>query len=205
MRQMIPAAAAQTRSVIAAVVLGTALSASNTQAESIPTRDVPSSEASGEEIRAVTRYCQVCWRNARLPIDLWTDCTQQVFVRLLERVPSSQWVAMLNTEGEDKREFLRAIDTVKKRAQRTKKYQDLPTDVSDVQIRGFGQSREQWEAVNRAAEELLSARQKKIVELSANGWAVPEIANELNTTPERISDEKYKAIRKLRSELNPGV
>ncbi len=204
MRQMIPAAGAQTRSVIAAVVLGTALSASNTQAEAIPTRDVPASEASGEEIRAVTRYCQVCWRNARLPIDLWTDCTQQVFVRLLERVASSQWLAMLKSEGEDKREFLRAIDTVKKRAQRSKKYQDLPTDVSDVHIRGYGQSREQWEAVNRAAEELLSARQKKIVELSANGWAVPEIADELNTTPERISDEKYKAIRKLRGELNPG-
>ncbi len=31
--------------------------------------------------------------------------------------------------------------------------------------------------------------------------AVPEIAEELRTTPERVSDEKYKAIRKLRSHL----
>ena len=39
----------------------------------------------------------------------------------------------------------------------------------------------------------------RIVELSANGWAVPEIAVELRTTTERVSDEKYKAIRKLRT------
>ena len=48
---------------------------------------------------------------------------------------------------------------------------------------------------------VLSPRQRKIVELSADGWAVPDIAAELETTPERVSDEKYKAIRKLRTHL----
>ena len=61
--------------------------------------------------------------------------------------------------------------------------------------------REQWEAVNVAAAQVLSERQKRIVELSANGWAVPDIAAELGTTTERVSDEKYKAIRKLRVQL----
>ena len=49
--------------------------------------------------------------------------------------------------------------------------------------------------------EVLSERQLRILELSADGWAVPEIATELKTSPERISDEKYKAIRKLRVHL----
>jgi DNA-binding NarL/FixJ family response regulator len=48
---------------------------------------------------------------------------------------------------------------------------------------------------------VLSDRQRRIVELSADGWAVPDIAAELRTTPERVSDEKYKAVRKLRAEL----
>ena len=60
-----------------------------------------------------------------------------------------------------------------------------------------------WSAslVRFAANAVLSPRQRRIVEMSAAGWAVPDIASELNTTPERVSDEKYKAIRKLRTHL----
>ena len=36
------------------------------------------------------------------------------------------------------------------------------------------------------------------LELTADGWAIPEIAVTLDTTVERISDEKYKAVKKLR-------
>lgn len=200
MRQLIPSAAAQSRGVIAAVVIGTALTATGT-ATADDTRPVPTADVSGEEIRDVTRYCQVCWRNARLPADDWADCTQQVLARLLQTVPAGQWTLMLQTEGEEKREFLRAIDAVKKRTQRTRKPGELAADVSDARQRPTVAVREQWEAVNVAAERVLSERQRRIVELSANGWAVPDIAAELGTTTERVSDEKYKAIRKLRVQL----
>jgi hypothetical protein len=33
------------------------------------------------------------------------------------------------------------------------------------------------------------------------GWSVQDISEELATAPERVSDEKYKAIRKLRTHL----
>lgn len=200
MRQLIPSAAAQSRGVIAAVVLGTALTATGT-ASAEETRPVPTTEVSGEEIRDVTRYCQVCWRNARLPADMWGDCTQQVLARLLQTVPAGQWTLMLKAEGEEKREFLRAIDAVKKRTQRTRKPGELTADVADARQKPTVSVREQWEAVNVAAAKVLSDRQKRIVELSANGWAVPDIAAELGTTTERVSDEKYKAIRKLRTHL----
>ena len=49
----------------------------------------------------------------------------------------------------------------------------------------------------KAAGEVLSPRQRRILELTADGWAVPEIAADLGTTVERVSDEKYKAIKKL--------
>jgi DNA-binding CsgD family transcriptional regulator len=200
MRQLIPSAAAQSRGVIAAVVIGTALTATGT-ASAEEARPVPTADVGGDDLRDVTRYCQACWRNARLPADVWSDCTQQVLARLLQTVPTHQWTVMLKAEGEEKREFLRAIDAVKKRTQRTRKPGELTADVADARLRPTVSVREQWEAVNVAAARVLSERQKRIVELSANGWAVPDIAAELGTTTERVSDEKYKAIRKLRTHL----
>jgi RNA polymerase sigma factor (sigma-70 family) len=200
MRNIIPSAAARSRSVMVAVVLGTALTAGGGRAASAP-RASAQTDAAPDAVRDITRYCQVCWRNARLPMDRWEDCTQQVFARLLERVDVAKWGTLLKEDAEDRREFVRAIDAVKKRTQRARKYADLSADVHDDRNRADGHVREQREAVDLAAEAVLSPRQRKIVELTADGWAVPDIAAELKTTPERVSDEKYKAIKKLRTHL----
>ena len=204
MRNIIPTAAARSRSVMVAVVLGTALTAGGSRASASQGKENWVSAPIGvtpEVLRDITRYCQVCWRNARLPMDRWDDCTQQVFTRLLERVDAARWGSLLGDEGDERREFIRAIDAVKKRTQRARKYADLNPDVRDDRNRADAHRREQREAVELAAREVLSPRQRKIVELTADGWAVPDIATELKTTPERVSDEKYKAIRKLRSHL----
>jgi DNA-directed RNA polymerase specialized sigma24 family protein len=187
----------RSRTVMAAMVLGTVLSAGTGTAAAKPADRNAATTADPAAVDAVSRYCQTCWRNARLPIDRWSDCTQQVFVRLLERVPTGRWASLLASEGEDKREFLRAIDAVKKRTQRAKKFGELSADVSAAGV----SRRDEWEAVNTAADRVLSDRQRRIVSLTANGWTVPDIASELGTTTERVSDEKYKAIRKLRVEL----
>ena len=59
----------------------------------------------GRVAKAVTdisKYCQTCWRNARLPADRWPDCTQAVFVRLLERVEADKWgTVLVDTTGQD--------------------------------------------------------------------------------------------------------
>lgn len=204
MRSIIPTAAARSRSMMVAVVLGTAITAGPSRTSATPDRDAKlaaQQEATPDAIHDITRYCQACWRNARLPIDQWDDCTQQVFARLLERLEISTWHRVLTEETNERREFVRAIDTVKKRVQRARKYSELSTDVSDDHSDTYDPIREQREAVDQAAMVVLSPRQKAIVDLSADGWAVPDIAKELQTTPERVSDEKYKAIRKLRSHL----
>ncbi len=202
MLQLIPSAAVQSRNMLAAVVMGTALCAPATAGTGPDdTRPLPTAGLNRDALRDVTRYCQVCWRNARLPADLWDDCTQQVLARLLQSVPSHQWPALLQDEGEEKKEFLRAIDAVKKRTQRTRRGAELTADIADAKQRPAVYVREQWEAVNVAADRVLSDRQRRIVELSASGWAVPDIAAELGTSTERVSDEKYKAIRKLRVQL----
>jgi RNA polymerase sigma factor (sigma-70 family) len=195
--------AAGRRNVMVAVMLGTALT---TLAPSRATAAaVPADEPSPQTLTDLSRYCTACWKNARLPADHWTDCTQEVFARLLERLPRDRWAVVLGSEGEERREFLRAIDAVKKRTQRSRKVAGLAADPADPRPTPAGPYAEEREVLDQAAGRVLSPRQRRIVQLSRDGWSIPEIASELRTSPERVSDEKYKAIRKLRAHLLPAA
>lgn len=205
MRHILPAAASHSRSLVVAVVLGTALTGGTSRAVGSTPSGSPGiserTEPTPEAIQAISRYCQACWRNARVPADRWPDCTQQVFTRLLERLDPAKWDGLLKDEGDDRKEFVRAIDAVKKQSLRTKTFAELSLDAADYRNANDAGRKDLWDAVHTAARDVLSDRQQRIVQLSANGWDVPEIAAELQTTPERVSDEKYKAIRKLRGKL----
>jgi RNA polymerase sigma factor (sigma-70 family) len=156
-------------------------------------------------VRAVTdinRYCTACWRNAHLHPDCWTDCTQEVFCRLMERLCPSAWSQVLTVDGDERREFLRAIDAVKKRTQRSRKWSSgLLDTVADARDREDRRLADDREVVRKAAAELLSSRQRRILQLSFEGWSVHDIAAELGVPAERVSDEKYKAIHKLHARL----
>jgi len=180
-----------------AVVLGTALSAFG------PSPGVMghAPEETLHAINDMNRYCTTCWRNARLPLDTWNDCTQEVFNRMLERVSTDAWDKVLAAEGDERREFLRAIDAVKKRTQRARKYTSAVEAVADRRDQHVRDLAEEREAVRLAAAELLTARQQRILQLSFEGWSVQDMADELRLPAERVSDEKYKAIRKLRAHL----
>jgi RNA polymerase sigma factor (sigma-70 family) len=185
------------RPYVMAVVLGTALSVSAAPGQEA----VQTPQATVQAIADMSRYCATCWRNARLPMDSWGDCTQEVFRRLLERVPAQAWDQALHGQGEEHREFLRAIDTVKKRVQRGRKLSPAVEDVADRRDPQHRWLREAREVVDQAAAELLSPRQQRILQMSFEGWSVQDISQELRIPVERISDEKYKAIRKLRTYL----
>ena len=153
--------------------------------------------------RSTTRLFRVCWRNARLHPDSWPDCTQEVLVRLLQTVEPTKWSSLLKQdENDDRREFLRAIDAVKKRTQRARKTSGLADEVADRRYGPEATRNELHEELEKASHKVLSQRQQQILRLTCDGWSVPEIADELATTVERVSDEKYKAIRKLRKELH---
>ena len=172
--------------VMAAVVLGTALTAF-----------APAPAAAVDDI---SRYCTACWRNAGLSPDCWADCTQEVFTRLTDRIDPADWRQVLASAGEEHREFLRAIDAVKKRTQRSRKLCELRADlVADQAADPLTQERRHQ--VDQAAADVLSERQQQIMRMSFEGWTVQEIAEQLDIGPERVSDEKYKAIRKLRAYL----
>ena len=185
-----------TRPYMVAMALGAALSALGPQ-----TAGATTTETTGRAVTDMGRYCTTCWRNARLPIDYWNDCTQEVFSRMLERVPTHAWTRVLSDEGEEHREFLRAIDAVKKRTQRARKWSGSLDGVADRRELHSSSVDDERAAVLEAAEEVLTPRQQRILQMSCEGWSVREMADELKVAPERVSDEKYKAVCKLRAHL----
>jgi hypothetical protein len=164
------------------------------------------SQASESElVRDIQRYCTVCWRNARLDPTLWDDCTQEVCCRLLTKARNGQLdlTQVLADDTPERRELVRAIDMVRKRVQRAKRHQSidsLPLAGSDQDVRER-ERLELGEILEAARQAVLSPRQDRILELWMRAWAVPDIAAELRMPVNRVSDEKYKALRKLESHL----
>src|SRR5215469_8497699 len=166
------------RPYMVAVALGAALTAFGSSAQ-----PAQAAEATGRAVADMGRYCTTCWRNARLPIDSWGDCTQEVFSRMLERVATDAWTRVLQNEGDERREFLRAIDAVKKRTQRARKWTgglDCVADRQEMHARSLDADRA---AVQEAAKEVLTPRQQRILQMSCEGWSVHDMAADLQLPP----------------------
>jgi DNA-directed RNA polymerase specialized sigma24 family protein len=155
-------------------------------------------------VRDIQRYCTACWRNARLDPRLWDDCTQEVCCRLLTKAREGQLdlTQVLAEDTPERRELVRAIDMVRKRVQRTKKYQSLDGQFPATDVDRRHRDRlELGEILEAARRAVLSRRQDRIIELWMRGWSVPDISEELDIPLARVSDEKYKALRKLEHHL----
>lgn len=156
-------------------------------------------------VRDIQRYCTACWRNARIEPGLWDDCTQEVCCRLLAKARAGllELNLVLADDTPERRELVRAIDMVRKRVQRAKKHQPIDdqfTPGPDLDAR-HRERQELGEILEAARRAVLTDRQDRIVDLWTHGWTVPEIAETLQMSPNRVSDEKYKALRKLERHL----
>ena len=163
-------------------------------------------QASESEVfRDIQRYCTVCWRNARLDPRLWDDCTQEVCCRLLGKARQGELELnkVLGDDTPERRELVRAIDMVRKRVQRSKKFQPIDAAFSSIvdHDKRHRDRLELGEILEAARRAVLSDRQDRIIEFWMRGWTVPEIADELKLPTARVSDEKYKALRKLEQHL----
>jgi RNA polymerase sigma factor (sigma-70 family) len=158
-----------------------------------------------ELVRDIQRYCAVCWRNAHLDPGLWDDCTQEVCCRLLTKARAGELDLnlVLAEDTPERRELVRAIDMVRKRVQRAKKHQPLDAQLTPGPDRDgrARQRQELGEILEAARRAVLTRRQDRIVELWTHGWTVPEISEALGLPLARVSDEKYKALRKLERHL----
>src|SRR4051812_11780157 len=154
-----------------------------------------------ELVHDIQRYCAVCWRNAHLDPGLWDDCTQEVCCRLLGKARAGELdlALVLADDTSERRELVRAIDMVRKRVQRTKRHQALDEQVApgSDRDRRDRDRQELGEILEAARAAVLTDRQDRIVEMWTRGWTVPEISEALKMPVARVSDEKYKALRKL--------
>jgi RNA polymerase sigma factor (sigma-70 family) len=155
-------------------------------------------------VRDIQRYCTACWRNARLDPRLWDDCTQEVCCRLLGKAREGRLdlTQVLADDTPERRELVRAIDMVRKRVQRARRYQSIDGHTPQIETDKRERDRlELGEILEAARAAVLSPRQDRIIELWMRGWTVPDIGKELGMTLARVSDEKYKALRKLQNHL----
>ncbi len=157
-----------------------------------------------ETIDKIERYCTVSWRNAGISQQEWDDCTQQALVELLDRISRDGLSeAVENIESPERRELNRTVWRTVQRWRRRPQPQSFDESWTGQQHgSSYGKDTENaWEQIAAASESCLSQRQQRILSMMRDGWRVGEIAEELQIPQARVSDEKYKAIVKLRSVL----
>jgi RNA polymerase sigma factor (sigma-70 family) len=161
---------------------------------------VQSAPAQAKTLDQVERYCASSWRNAGIHPQDWSDCTQEAITRLLERVPQDRLnAAFYDGETPERRELKRAIwSTIQRwrRAPRMGSLESAPLADDHDDARAHD-ARDSLDVALRS----VSPRQQRILAMWSEGYAIDEIARDLNMSAPRASDEKYKAIRKLQKAL----
>ncbi len=157
-------------------------------------------------IESIDRYCRASWRNARIAPQDWEECTQQTFLELLDRVSRDRWrEAIENRQSSQRRELNRSIWRVAQRWRRASRPPGGSAELlAQTPGRVLSNDRSELDDVLRALgspDSGLSARQQDVVRRWMGGSSVAEIAADLELPAARISDEKYKAIQKLRRVL----
>ena len=157
-----------------------------------------------EALTGIQRYCATSWRNAGIDSQDWEDCTQEVIAQLLERIAGRRMpIAIRDEASNERRQLNRSIWCIAQRWRRRSKHVSLDEVGSPDQTAQDAD----WEIVDeaehvwQAAAECLTTRQQQILSLWADGWSIRETAEQMDLTAARTSDEKYKAIKKLRQHL----
>jgi hypothetical protein len=157
-----------------------------------------------DAIASIKRYCTISWRQAAVAAQDWDDCTQQVFLDLLQRISRDRLAeAIQEAKSHERRELNRAIWATVQRWRRTHRHyplgDDEPPDTRQMRAQLMLAARETIADAGRD----LTARQGQIVSQLLDGSTIAEIGRILDVSARQISDDKYKAIRKLRGTLRP--
>jgi DNA-directed RNA polymerase specialized sigma24 family protein len=165
----------------------------------------------------LNRYLSRAWYRAGIAPQMHDDCTQAVYVSLLQNLGRDRFDQLLGdighsgirdvlsqetAEGPD---FFRAIDTVKKRAQRERTFQ--PLDSIDVAVGTDGEdARALWRgALQEAIDQNLTPREASLVYATLSGQTPAEIALQWGVAPKTVSNEKTRVIQKLRDALEADL
>lgn len=164
----------------------------------ISTTDVDSAT-----IKAINNYCAVSWHRANIPRQDWDDCSQHAFVRLLTRVSQDRLAeAIEDAHSKQRRELNRSIWATTQWWRRSHRHcpivgDDLPDPAETLRVSGVTAIDIQ-EALGSEAVGLTTL-QRCVLDLWSAGHNIGEIASNLGVPSRRVSDEKYKAISRLRA------
>lgn len=155
-----------------------------------------------EVVQALFRYCTASWRQARIAPQDWDDCTQQVLLDLWERLDRERIPASMELKNSpEHRELVRAVWRTAQQWRRARRAAPLPEETLPQRpSSGADIARRSIESAMAASGDL-SNRQRVILDELMDGSRIAEIAVKLDDTPARVSDEKYKALRKLRRQI----
>lgn len=161
----------------------------------------------------LNRYLTRTWFRAGISPQAHDDCTQAVFVTLLQNLGRARFDHLLTDVGDqgirdvlsretaDGPDFFRAIDMVKKRIQRERTFQ--PLDAFDVvSDAGTDHAMHLWRgALHDAIDQHLTPREAALVYDTLEGKTPAEIAAARGMAPKTVSNEKTRVIQKLRDAL----
>ncbi len=170
-------------------------------------------EAIASGLSQLNRYLSRAWYRAGIPEGRHEDCSQAVYLALLQNLERDDFDTLVgeignlgirevvNRESEQGPDFFRAVDTIKKRAQRERSFQPLDL-YAGIAAPGEdeAQSRRR-EALREAIDESLTPREAVLICATLDGKTPAEIAIETGLTPKTISNEKCLIIQKLRELL----
>jgi len=155
-------------------------------------------------LEKISAYCARSWQNAGIARQDWNDCTQEVYSRLLSRVREKDLRQIFDDDqSPERRELNRAIWATAQRWRRAPRPAALNSDdTRPERVDAWPEKMEALSRVERAVDSgdaRLTPTQRQIVKRWTDGESISGIADSLDMTPARVSDEKYKAIQKLRS------
>jgi RNA polymerase sigma factor (sigma-70 family) len=161
----------------------------------------------------LNKYLGRAWSRAGIPVQMHEDCSQAVFATLLQQLGRPRFDALVgeigqsgikdvfSRETDEGIDFFRAVDMIKKRAQRERVFQ--PLDALDVPASSSSSLETQdWrDALNEAIGRSLSPREASLIHETLMGKTPAEIALHWGVAPKTISNEKTRVIQKLRDVL----
>ena len=182
----------------------------STQAQSSPL-DVSSGLAQ------MDRYLGRAWYRAGIAAQQHDDCTQAVYTSLLQTLGRDRFDSLLGEIGQfgirdvlsretaEGPDFFRAVDAVKKRAQRERSFQPLDGVDAASTARLDGTQADWKSTVQEAISQSLSPREAALIQATLQGESPAEIANQWGIAPKTVSNEKTRAFQKLRDALTPAL
>jgi RNA polymerase sigma factor (sigma-70 family) len=173
----------------------------------------PDAAAMASGLSQLNKYLNRAWYRAGIPPQAHDDSSQalyasllqslgrQRFDRLVADVGDSGIKDVLSRETSEGLTFFRAVDMVKKRAQRERVYPslesvDVPDATGDQSLRESRRA-----ALQEAIDHSLSPREAALIQATLMGKTPAEIAQQWGVAAKTVSNEKSRIIQKLREAL----